>query len=46
MFLSGAIRTWSVGGAVVLIDEAQRADFTALLKLINEQKIQRLFVPL
>jgi nonribosomal peptide synthetase DhbF len=37
--------TWATGGAVVLIDEALRADFPGLLKLINEQAIQRLFLP-
>ena len=37
--------TLTSGGTLVLIDESLRLDMAALLKFINQQKINRLFVP-
>jgi amino acid adenylation domain-containing protein len=39
------ITTLSSGGTLVLITEEQRLDMVALLKLIEEQSINRLFLP-
>jgi amino acid adenylation domain-containing protein len=37
--------TWCSGGTLVLIDEAVRRDHEALLSLIREQRVERLFLP-
>jgi amino acid adenylation domain-containing protein len=37
--------TFSTGGTLVLIDEEHRLDMVALLKLIEQQQINRLFLP-
>ncbi|MFD2570937.1 amino acid adenylation domain-containing protein [Spirosoma soli] len=37
--------TFSTGGTVVLVDETLRLDLSALLVFINEQAINRLFLP-
>ena len=37
--------TLCVGGTLVLLDECVRRDTAALLELLNEQRIERLFVP-
>jgi amino acid adenylation domain-containing protein len=37
--------TWCSGGTLVLLDEAARRDPEALLRLLSEQRVERLFVP-
>ena len=37
--------TWYAGGTLVLIDEEMRRDVRALLSLLKEQSIERLFLP-
>jgi len=37
--------TWCTGGAVVLVDEETRRDPEALLRLIRDERIERMFLP-
>ena len=37
--------TWCSGGTLVLLDEAERRDPEALLRFINEEQVERLFMP-
>jgi amino acid adenylation domain-containing protein len=37
--------TWASGGTLVLISDADRRDSNALAKLIEEQQVERLFLP-
>ncbi|MGY3621905.1 amino acid adenylation domain-containing protein [Bradyrhizobium sp. USDA 10063] len=37
--------TWTTGGALVLVDEAVRADPTQLLECLRTNQVQRLFLP-
>jgi amino acid adenylation domain-containing protein len=37
--------TWSTGGTVVLITEAERLDSRELLRLISSENVERLFLP-
>ncbi|HZN09361.1 MAG TPA: amino acid adenylation domain-containing protein, partial [Pyrinomonadaceae bacterium] len=37
--------TWCAGGALVIADEETRRDASALLRLLVEQRVERLFVP-
>ncbi|MBK8845085.1 MAG: amino acid adenylation domain-containing protein [Bacteroidetes bacterium] len=37
--------TWSIGGTLVMIDDEMRLNAPSLLRFINEQKINRLFLP-
>ncbi|HWX41823.1 MAG TPA: amino acid adenylation domain-containing protein, partial [Blastocatellia bacterium] len=37
--------TWASGGTLVLISDADRRDSAALAKLIDEQQVERLFLP-
>ncbi|MER7736506.1 amino acid adenylation domain-containing protein [Streptomyces erythrochromogenes] len=37
--------TWSTGGTLVLIDAEQRTDYDALLEVIDQQRVMRIFLP-
>jgi amino acid adenylation domain-containing protein len=37
--------TWCSGGALILIDEQDRRDAQALLRVLAEQRVERLFLP-
>ena len=37
--------TWCAGGALVLVSEEARRDPPALLRLLAEQRVERLFLP-
>ncbi len=37
--------TWAAGGTLVLIDEETRRDAGALLRVVTEERIERLFLP-
>ncbi|MEU8990956.1 amino acid adenylation domain-containing protein [Streptomyces sp. NPDC048558] len=37
--------TWSTGGTLVIIDAEQRTDYDALLDVMAEQRVMRLFLP-
>jgi amino acid adenylation domain-containing protein/non-ribosomal peptide synthase protein (TIGR01720 family) len=37
--------TWLTGGTLLLIDESQRRDLPQLLALLDQQAVQRIFVP-
>ncbi|MEE4186422.1 MAG: amino acid adenylation domain-containing protein [Gammaproteobacteria bacterium] len=37
--------TWAQGGTVVLVDEDERRDFTALTQLLESARIERLYLP-
>jgi len=37
--------TWCAGATLVLVDEKTRRDAGALLRLLNEQRVERLFLP-
>ena len=37
--------TWCAGGALVLVEEETRRDAGALLRLVTEQRVERLFLP-
>ncbi len=37
--------TWSAGATLVLVDEETRRDAEALLRLVTEQRVERLFLP-
>ncbi len=37
--------TWSTGGTLVIIDADQRTDYDALLEVLAEQRVMRIFLP-
>jgi amino acid adenylation domain-containing protein len=37
--------TWCAGGTLVLVDEETRRDAEALLRVVTEQRVERLFLP-
>ncbi|MFE6498182.1 amino acid adenylation domain-containing protein [Streptomyces sp. NPDC057748] len=37
--------TWSTGGTLVVIDAEQRTDYDALLEVLGEQRVMRIFLP-
>lgn len=37
--------TWSTGGALVMVDESLRQDYVALLALLQDLQVSRLFLP-
>ena len=45
VFLQETFATWAAGGALVLVDEWTRRDPAALLDLLRERKVERLFLP-